>query len=262
MKKLSFQRARGGLISRSTLIGIGAGVVVLIFVILRAAAPDAFFFLASPFLNFGSFATNELHIGLSSLESSRSLIEERDRLRTEVDALTNENRRLSSELAVRTVLLGNRAAGVGVIAGVVARPPITPYDILLLAKGNADGVAQGAFVTASGGIPVGIIESASAHSSRVSLFSLSGHASVAWIGTGKVPVTLIGEGAGTFAAELPKDAKIVVGDTVFIAPGGVPFGTVLRIDTNPSSPSEQVRIQPFVNPFTLTEVLVLPENSL
>ena len=70
-----------------------------------------------------------------------------------------------------------------------------------------------------------------------------------------MPLSLAGVGAGAFTATLPKAAAISVGDSAYVSgPGAVPLGTIVRIDTDPSSPTVVLYIQPLVNIFSVTWV--------
>ncbi len=134
--------------------------------------------------------------------------------------------------------------------GVLARPPVSPYDTLIVDQGSSAGVAEGAFVTGPGGAPLGNVSSVTSGSARVTLLSASGKKTDAWVGEHRIPVTLSGGGAGTFESSAPKDAKIIVGDSVFVQ-GALVAGTVVRIDSDAASPSATLHIQAVINPFSL-----------
>ena len=60
----------------------------------------------------------------------------------------------------------------GILAGVVARPPVSPYDTLVLAAGRVDGVEVGMEAFGAVGVPVGVVSSVLEDFSRVTLFPL------------------------------------------------------------------------------------------
>ena len=73
-----------------------------------------------------------------------------------------------------------------------------------------------------------------------------------WVGQEKIPLTLIGGGGGTLGATAPRSAPIREGDSVFLpGPGALPIGSVVRIDSDPASPSVALRIQNAVNLFSV-----------
>ncbi len=211
--------------------------LALILLVLRALAPGALVVLASPFVYAGG--------ALSSLVAFPG-----DDAR--LSALSAENAVLRSENAV---LRAGIVPAEGTSVHVLSRPPMTPYDVLLLDAGTDDGIYDGMRVYA-GGVPLGRIESAGRTSAKAALFSASGVETEAWAGEKRVPLTLVGAGAGAFRADAPREAGILEGDTVYI--GSVPAGIVAKIETHPSAPRAVIAVRPLANLFTLTEVDVLP----
>jgi cell shape-determining protein MreC len=180
-----------------------------------------------------------------------------DALQAEVRALANENAALVARLADIGAPADDEAESIR--AGVIARPPLAPYDMLIIGAGAMDGVELGALVTAEGGVPVGSVSSVAAHTAQVSLFSSPGRSTEGWAGETRIPLTLFGKGSGAFAAEVPRDAGIIIGDQVFVpGPGALPVGRVKEVETGPSSPSATIRIEPLANVFSITFVAVRP----
>lgn len=186
-------------------------------------------------------------------------------------ALTQEVERLGKEnaaLAAENTALLERAGAVtglsetGIAAGVVARPPESPYDTLVVSAGTRVGVGEGMEAFGPGGVPIGIVTSVLRDFSRVTLFSAPRLTVPAWVGAEKVPLSLIGTGAGTFQASLPRLSGVSVGDTVFVSgPGALPSGAVVRIDADTSSSAVTLRVQSSVNPFSLTWVTLRATGS-
>jgi cell shape-determining protein MreC len=185
---------------------------------------------------------------------------ERDAAVAAQNALTEQNRTLSAKVADLTALLGSRTeAPPGIVAAVLARPPVSPYDELVLDAGEAEGVREGAAVYGNGGVPLGIVASVTAHAARVALYSAPGRETPALAGAARVPFTLVGAGAGAFTASVPRDAGVAVGDALYAGgAGSIPIGTVAAVDSDPSSPSAAIRIDPVANPFSITWVTVAP----
>jgi cell shape-determining protein MreC len=184
-------------------------------------------------------------------------------LQATVDQLQAENERLRNENAVVTAQLRDQDATImqGVTAGVMARIPLSPYDVLIVGKGSDDGVYE-QMRAFSNGIPVGTVESVSGKSARIALYSAPGRESEGWLGENRIPVTVRGTGAGTFSADVSRDATVVAGDLVYIpGPGALPIGTVVSIETHPSAPRSVLSIRPMVNPFTMTNVLIVASPS-
>jgi cell shape-determining protein MreC len=196
--------------------------------------------------------------GTAIAESKASLRADRDRLTSENGTLAAQNASLASQVADLTALLGTRTEPAkGILARVLARPPVAPYDVIIVDQGTTAGVSVGAIAQGPGGTPIGTVGEADESQSRIALFSTSGLTHDGWVGASHIPVTVTGAGAGAFRAEVPKQAGVVAGDTVFLAAAGaLPIGTVVQIETDPSSPSVDLDVRPYVNPFSLTWVTV------
>jgi len=258
MRKTYFGR-RNALIPRGTaLVGGVFAVVAIVIVILRVALPGTLIAVASPLWRLSAAAEGAFYAGSASLQSPAKLQSELDAANTSNAALTDQNKTLAAQVVDLEKLLGTRTdVPPAVLASVVARPPESPYDTLVIDQGSRASVAPDALVTGPGGVPVGKVASVNAASARVTLFSSPGVATDAWIGQSRVAATLTGVGSGAFTAAVPKDTSIVVGDSVYVADNGAAaIGTVVRLDSDPSSTSMTLRIQPLINPFSLTWVLI------
>ncbi len=211
----------------------------------RVVFPSFFFSVTAPLFAFGN----------AVVSSGRSAEDARASADT---ALMNENAQLQERINDLTRLLGTSALSrTGIVAGVIARPPLAPYDTLLIGAGTQHGVSPGMLVSGEGGVPLGSIETTTGAPAQVSLFSTAGRSTEGWVGDQRLPVTLVGEGSGAFMAEVPRDAVISVGDFIYLpGPGARSAGRVERVDLDPSSSSATLRIAPLVNIFSLTLVLV------
>ncbi len=249
MKTQYFRRTKRFLSPQYGLFIVIAAVLFLILAGLRFLAPGAFTALFTPLWGAGTSVTG----AIEGVGDAPSLAAEVERLTAENETLRNENQAL---------VAGAEAAVAGITAGVIARPPLAPYDILIVGKGERDGVYARMQVF-SKGIPVGTVESVAPGSARVALYSSSGRASEGWVGENRIPITLTGRGAGAFSADVPREAGIVEGDAVYLpGPGGLPVGSVVRVESNASSPRATVRVRPIANPFTMTSVVIAPAPPL
>ncbi|MEA2701946.1 MAG: rod shape-determining protein MreC [Candidatus Parcubacteria bacterium] len=264
MKRRSYLTTRrfggggGGLFSSiGRLVGALVALLILVLLVLRLAAPGLLTSLASPFLRTGQALTEGVGSSMT-LDSRSSLIKDRERLIRENEALNVQNATFAARVADLQRLLGNRTerAG-GVLAGVLARPPVSPYDVLVVDQGSDAGVRIGATAYGSGGVPLGTVTSADARSARVTLYSHTGNVTEGWAGASRIPVKLTGTGAGGFDAEIPGTAGALVGDEIFVpGPGALPIAVITEVVTDPSSPSVVLRIRSQVNPFSLTWVTI------
>ena len=235
-------------------------VFIVLFLLLRFVFPGSLITLATPLWKGGTALSAGAGNSLSFFGSKGALIAERNQLEADNAALYAKNAALESKVADLTRLLGDRTeASSGILAGVLARPPVSPYDVLILDQGSDEGVQTGALVRGHGGMPIGVVESVSKGSSRALLYSAPRHETESWVGEGRLPMTLIGEGSGGMSAMVAREAGVLVGDFVYTAgPGAVPIGTVTAVENDPSSPRSRVDIRPLVKPFSLTWVTITP----
>jgi cell shape-determining protein MreC len=242
-------------------------VVVLVLLLVRIALPGVFVSLTTPLAGSGTSMAAGVGNVFSGFNSKQKLASENSSLTEQNLELTNENTVLSARTQDLTKLLGGTSStGLGtgdeLLAGVLARPPESPYDTLTISSGSADGVTLNATVFAQGGIPIGSIKHVYTHSAQASLYSTPGRSTDGWVGEDRTPLTITGAGSGAFTSSIPKTSSVIVGDSVYVpGPGAVPIGTVIRIDSDPASPTVTLQIQPLVNLFTVTWVDVSRSSS-
>lgn len=250
MRKTSFLAKRNALLSPGG-ISVGAFVLLLALLVcaLRVLAPNTFMKFTAPLFRAGESVADSVYTLTSGFRSAAALSKANEALMEENAALSAENRTLAERIADFSDLATE--ADAGIIAGVVARPPESPYDSFILSAGAANGVTVGMEGFGKGGVPLGLITSVTADFSRLTLFSKSGIRENGWVGKSRIPLTLVGEGGGTFSAEVPRSALVSPGDVAFMAgPGAVPVGSVAKAGGSPSDPSVSLVITPAVNVFS------------
>lgn len=236
---------------------IAAGIVVLLVTAIRFLAPGAVSAIATPIWSTGTAATAAVGNTLS-FSSAASLRASLTQAQSEQAALAAQNAVLAARVADLEQLLGGRESAPGILASVYLRPPVSPYDVLGIDQGVAEGVREGMTVLGPGGTPIGRVSEVEESRARVVLYSSVGVSTEGWAGAQKVPVTLTGLGAGAFRASVPREAGVVVGDGVYVpAAGAAPIGSVVSIDSDPSSPIVELHVRPYTNPFSLTWVSVV-----
>lgn len=261
--KRTFLSKRNALLTSSdvswgslTLAGV---ILVLLF---RLLAPNIFWYAFTPVFRGADALTAASHRFFSIFGDAAALTLRNEQLANENTALLNNNQALleraeSLEALVKTSALEQNAQSI--VAGVVARPPASPYDTLVLSLGSDAGVVVGMEAFGPGGVPLGVVSSVLSDFSRVTLFSAPNMTVHGWVGHSHLPLTLFGSGAGTMQASLARSADILVGDPVFApGPGALPIGSVVRIDSDPSSPVVTLQIQPALNLFSITWVELRP----
>lgn len=262
MKK-RFSRRHNSIIGSYPWMGpaaLAAIAVVIMFAGLRFLVPGALVALGTPFWTMGNTLTASVGQGGSFFTSKASLQEKVKRLESENAALLVKSATAEARARDLERLLGDRTEAVGgVVAGVLSRPPVSPYDVIVVDQGSRDGVSEGSRVEGPGGTPIGTIESVMNGSSRVLLYSAPGKETESWIGEARIPVTLVGEGAGAMSAIVARESGITVGDLVYVSgPGARAIGSVIKVGNDPSSPRTRIDIRPLANPFSFTWVTVLP----
>jgi cell shape-determining protein MreC len=251
-------RYRNGLLNgTSSVVAVIITVLLVIAVILRFVAPGVFSRITTPIWNIGTSLTTSVR-GTATTDSKSSLRTERDQLSAENAVLAAQNATLTAQVEDLTALLGSRTEPEkGIVAGVLARPPVAPYDVLIIDQGTEAGVTVGARAFGPGGTPIGTIGEVHSRQSRIALFSTSGFKNEGWVGSGRIPLTLTGAGAGAFRATVAKQAGVIVGDSVYLPGNGAsPIGTVIKIESDPSSPTVELEVRPYTNPFSTTWVTV------
>jgi hypothetical protein len=143
--------------------------------------------------------------------------------------LVVENENLSQELASRDAgallletlkaeneqlknALGRSGRRADVLALVISRPPISPYDTLIVDAGAKSGIKVGDNVYADGDVIIGDVVEVYTNQSKVSLFSTPGRTTLGRIGTSSVDTLITGSGSGGFTARVPVSITPHVGD--------------------------------------------------
>lgn len=176
-------------------------------------------------------------------------------------ALADRNELYAQNIELKK-MLGRPQTSQRTVAAVLMRPPGLPYDTLVVDAGTEDGIVAGDLVFAGGGAAIGEVTDAYAAVSRVSLFSAPGRTYEAQVApasaAGKViPLTLKGQGAGSFSGEVPAGSQVVVGDPIVLPGLGSAFmGTVSHVDAPSGSSFETVFVQMPVSIFSLHYVQI------
>ena len=245
--------------SANVSVGALALACALAVLLLRFSAPNFFWQIFAPVFRASDALAAETHSFIAGFGTAAALSMQNEQLVSENTALASENQALLQKMNALGALSGSSTASLqntsGILAGVVARPPESPYDTLVLSEGKNAGVTRGMEAFGPGDVPLGVVETVLYDFSRVTLFSAPGITTYGWVGPSAIPLTIRGAGAGALDASLARSAGIAVGDTVFApGPGMLPVGSVARIDSDPSSPAVTLRIVPALNPFSITWV--------
>ncbi|MBI4120691.1 MAG: rod shape-determining protein MreC [Parcubacteria group bacterium] len=176
---------------------------------------------------------------LSAVESKHSLRKENTRLLDEMNRLKAEMLSLALLKKENDELRGHlgveRREQDVTLAFVLVRPNRSPYDTLLIDKGEEDGLKIGSLVSAPGGVAIGTVTSVSRQTAKVVLFSSPGEKSVVEIGASTLRVDATGQGGGNFEAKLPRGIEVHKGDLVSLIRGKrIILGVVEAIQAKPA----------------------------
>ncbi|MDE2038037.1 MAG: rod shape-determining protein MreC [Patescibacteria group bacterium] len=199
-----------------------------------------------------------------ALESPDELLAENASLKLQVAALdgrlaSSTAALLEAENADLLGLLGRATTtrSAYTAAAVLARPPFSPYDRLILDLGSDDGVSTTTLVYAPGGALIGRVTGALGHTSVATLFSSPGQSYPVLIGPQSLPATAVGKGGGHYSAQVPHGSGIAPGDAVSDSSlHDRAFGTVVSVTTDPSDPFDSVLFALPADPYGLRWVLL------
>ncbi len=238
--------------------GAYALIAAIFLCLIRILFPNFFWHIFSPVFYTSDAIAQEYHSVISGFGNAQRLTIKNEVLIQKNTELANENQILIQKVAdISGLSCKSDFCSSAIYAGVVARPPESPYDILVLAAGSNDGVKVGMEAFGGEGTPIGVVSAVLENFSRVVLFSSPRTATNGWFGNKKLPITLYGAGAGAIKATMPRSANSAVGDIVFVSgPGALPIGVIGSVDSDPSSPAVELHIVPAVNLFSTTWVLL------
>ncbi len=197
----------------------------------------------------------------SLFTSRESLENELARLRTELEAANYralDVRLAAAENTARQPVHAEQKVMSGIDAKVLTRPNRSIYDTLVVASGEADGVAVGDVALAAESIAIGTVTSVAAHTSVVTLYSSPGKTTDVILQTENIVVIAEGQGGGGFIAKVPQDVPVTAGDIVALPHAKtIAFAVVDQVVVVPADPFKKVYFQNPVNMYTLPSVTLV-----
>ncbi|MEK7641598.1 MAG: rod shape-determining protein MreC [Patescibacteria group bacterium] len=247
------------------------GVIVLACVVIIIFAPHlfsaVFTSMARPFWRMEFSAMS------GSLKSPERLLAENEELRNRltdlelssetIDFVLAENQELKTLLGrgndVQTSTSSEYMAPIvdGVLAAVLKRPPVSPYDEIIIDVGRDYTISTSSLIYAVGNVLIGRVVDVLGTTSKVRLFSSPGERYEVLIGTSNTPATAIGRGGGQYEAQVSREAGVRESD--FVTNPSVsqrPFAQVTAVLSDPTQPFETVIFAPMVNIYQLKWVIV------
>lgn len=192
----------------------------------------------------------------SSVNTADKITERKiGRLEAQVATLQSENRRLQAatdqSVSVGTSTLPENFRS----ARVLARPPATAYDVLLIDAGREQGLEAGRVVWWPPGVYLGKVIEVRPDNALVRLVSSS---NVRHTGRfeSRVTVTTKGRGGGAMTATVPADTSIATGTAVVSDRWGVPFARIIKQEPAAALAKQRLLLQPIVPASVIEQVYV------
>ncbi len=246
MKNFSFRTKKNSLP-----ISAGKGIILraLLYTAIAIVAVVVLRSFVSPFTSnvVSSFMHFREYMNTSSA-AFPTYVRERNELEAEIVGLKEElaaqsgDRATIGKLAAENeelrALLGDMPDE-RILAGVIARPPRTPYDVLVLDRGSDHGVKEGAIVYHVRDHALGIIGRVFPRMSLVTLFSSPGVESTVYLYGSDVYAYAYGEGGGAIRISLPQGIVVNEGDPVVLPSLHMgDLGVVERVVSVPTQPEQ------------------------
>ncbi len=185
---------------------------------------------------------------LESEDSLPQYLRERHTLVTEIESLRQQvavsggTENTLTKLKVENEQFRQMCAAVPeerIIARVVGRPPQLPYDVIMLDRGSAHGVAEASPVFVGTDQVIGYVSRVYDRTALVTLVSTAQFESMAYIIGPNIYTYARGVGGGMLRVIVPQGIPLTVGDTVILPAidSGV-YGTIAHIETSPTQPEQ------------------------
>jgi cell shape-determining protein MreC len=148
-----------------------------------------------------------------------------------------------------------------ILAGVIARPPLVPYDLLVIDRGSRQGILPGALVYHTENHAIGMVSRVFDTSSFVTLFSSAGSEMAVYLYGPNVYAYAYGEGGGVIRVSLPQGISVTVGDAVVLpSPHMGDLGIVERVVSEASQPEQSAYLTMPVPIQSIRSVVVNKES--
>ena len=195
------------------------------------------------------------------VQSKADLIEENELMKKDFalyQVTSLELSQVQEENLVLKEMLGRPKKGNSILAAVLRRPPLSPYDTLIIDVGADSGIRVGDTVVGQDSLTLGTIREVFPSSALVELLSYPDRETEVLVGTKNVPAKSVGLGGGNFKMELPVEVAVAVGDSVRM-PGinSTIMGLVgdIKIDKSGSVASILLKAPYNINDLSLIEVV-------
>lgn len=146
------------------------------------------------------------------------------------------------------------------LATVIAKPSLSPYDSLIIDAGKNYGLKTGAKVLANGDVIIGEIVEVNANTAKVKLYSFPKDMIDVAVGFEKILTRAEGKGDGNFEIKFPQGIAVATGDIITLPElDRVVLGAVEEIIIDPENPFQIILFRSPINVFELRWVQILQE---
>mgnify|MGYP001581860918 CR=1 FL=1 len=204
----------------------------------------------------GNAASDSLANLFGSFRAKNSLVKENSDLREEISrmqAQVLDRNLLEERLQMIEESRGHLEDDNRVISTVISTPWRSPYDTLVIDRGEEVGIRQGDLVVYAGSSALGRIVEVYPSGAKIMLFSSPQEKELAvLIGESRIPAKSRGRGMGNFEAKMPQGSAISVGsDVLLVEDPSIILGVVGLVEEKDSTLLMRVL---FRTPFNIAEV--------
>ncbi len=200
-----------------------------------------------------------------------TLVQTKKRLSEENRGLKNQLSQVDSQLLLSQLLLAENnelkkllgrknSEQKFILANVLVKPNLSPYDSLILDIGETYDIKVGNKVMVNNNIVIGEIENVFSKTAKVRLYSFPNETLSVAVGFDKIIGEAKGKGGGNFEVKLPREVLIEEGDIVVLPEMSLSvLGIVGSISTTPEDPFQTILFRIPINIFQLRWVQILQE---
>jgi len=229
------------------------------------------FFLEKPLQYVGRPLWSLKNYSIEIVSNIGTLVRTKESLSNENDELKRELNLINSKLLLSQILLkennelkdllgGKEENQKFILANVLVKPNLSPYDSLILDIGTSDGVKKGDKVIVNNNIVIGELEYVYLKTARARLFSFPNESLDVAVGFDKIIGTAKGKGGGNFEVKFPRDVVFTEGDVVVLPEMDLLIlGAIESILTTPEDPLQTLLFRTPINIFELRWVQILQE---
>lgn len=216
----------------------------------------------SPLWKAENVVSRNMRDGVAFFRSQKALIDENAALKEKLSSLETEIMSLSKDRDERDTLLGllgQRQNSKILVASVLAHPPQTLYDTIIIDLGSDNSVSLDSEVFLPEGPILGRVSEVFRKHAKVKLFSTALEETSAVLERGSVPVILVGVGAGNFKITIPRNVEVKSGDRILSADiFSRLLAVVGEVSVSSTDSFKEVLANAPINIFALRFVFVMP----